>query len=490
MDKNVDVIVIGAGIGGLGCAALLAHAGAKVLVLERGGSIGGRCVSYRKNGCIIDAFIHMFASCEKGPFGRILDLTGMPKAVEFWHADPANKPILLFGGRSYVYPDLSVASEEDMQNTLKGFEMPEEDYQAALKLNHDIYHMPLEKTHQLDAVAYEEWLKTYSSHPALLSLHNHRSMLMGVVAAFEASAGEVIRMTQNWHLKRNLGYPMGGCQAIPDGFAAVIRNYGGHVKTGSPVASIRVENGRANGVTLKTGEEIHAKAVVSNAGLKETVQTMLPHKSLSPSYVAYVENLSCGVFGTDLFMDNFLNIKVLLKQPVVEPPVVFGIPTGMQASATAGDISTAFGYKDDQEMLNRFSIFMPIPSNMDPSLAPPGRQLLNFPGVMPDPNGDIKAHVNQRIEELDVIFPGIAENVLWWDVIKGSGIKGYSGRFQSDIIGLAQVVGQVGADRPSITSPIEGLFHVGADVGKDNIGTELAAESALRAAPIIMDYLE
>ena len=57
------------------------------------------------------------------------------------------------------------------------------------------------------------------------------------------------------------------------------------------------------------------------------------------------------------------------------------------------------------------------------------------------------------------------------------------------VIGEAQIVGQVGKDRPSSVSPLPGLFFAGADVGQDNIGTELAADSALRVAPIIKDFL-
>jgi len=115
---------------------------------------------------------------------------------------------------------------------------------------------------------------------------------------------------------------------------------------------------------------------------------------------------------------------------------------------------------------------------------------LNFPGVMPGEDTPVPDAVNYHISELDLVYPGVKENVLWWDVVKGSAIKGFSGRFQSDIIGLGQIVGQVGDNRPAIASPLEGLFFVGADVGKDHIGTELAAESALRAAPIISGYLK
>ena len=46
-------------------------------------------------------------------------------------------------------------------------------------------------------------------------------------------------------------------------------------------------------------------------------------------------------------------------------------------------------------------------------------------------------------------------------------------------IGIAQIVGQAGHDRPSIKTPIEGLYIVGAEAGGAGVGTELAANSAI-----------
>lgn len=47
---SYDVIVIGAGIGGLGCAARLASHGLRVLVLEKNNHIGGTSYIFRRNG--------------------------------------------------------------------------------------------------------------------------------------------------------------------------------------------------------------------------------------------------------------------------------------------------------------------------------------------------------------------------------------------------------------------------------------------------------
>jgi phytoene dehydrogenase-like protein len=495
MSDNFDVIVLGAGMGGLGCAALLSHAGLKTLVLERNNQIGGRCTSYQKKGCIIDTFVHMFPSCEKGPIGEILNKTEMKDAIKFWHVDPKNKPVLFFGGNAHVYPDLSYASEEDIKALYKGFMMPDEDYQAALRIDNDIYQMPFEKTYALDDITYLTWLTGYSSNPALLSLHNHRSILMGVVGIHEASAGEVIRILQSWHLRRNLGYSLGGgCQAVPDGFAKIIKTYDGVIRTGATVKSIGVEKSRVSGVTLTSGEEIRTRAVVSNAGVKETVLKMFSEAIFSKEYLEYVQHLSCGDF-TKLIsaaQNQISSIKLLLKEPVIEAPVVWGIPVHVELpplDAAQVDLNNP---EDGKAVLDRFDTYLTIPSNMDPSLAPPGQQLLNFTAVksLLDEKADIADQVQKQIDVLDLLYPGVAENVLWWDVIKDNAVKAASGRLEPDIVGLAQIVGQVGKNRPSLESPVEGLFFVGADVGQSEIGTILAAESSLRAAPAIVNYLK
>lgn len=57
---------------------------------------------------------------------------------------------------------------------------------------------------------------------------------------------------------------------------------------------------------------------------------------------------------------------------------------------------------------------------------------------------------------------------------------------ESSVVGISQSVGQVGVDRPSSVLPIEGLYLVGGDAGGWGIGTELAAQSAIDCAELIL----
>ena len=77
MKPDYDVIMIGTGIGGSACAALLAAAGFKTLVLEKNECVGGMSSSYEKEGFIIDSAIHVFSSGIRGRFGKIMKQIGL-----------------------------------------------------------------------------------------------------------------------------------------------------------------------------------------------------------------------------------------------------------------------------------------------------------------------------------------------------------------------------------------------------------------------------
>lgn len=94
LKENYDVIVIGSGVGGSGCAALLAAAGYQTLLIEKNERLGGACSSYYKNGYTIDIAVHMFAGGmhfkkilkKNGTSGRTQILRGTRSQNH--HADP------------------------------------------------------------------------------------------------------------------------------------------------------------------------------------------------------------------------------------------------------------------------------------------------------------------------------------------------------------------------------------------------------------------
>jgi phytoene dehydrogenase-like protein len=88
---DYEAIVIGAGLGGLACAALLASDGRRVLVLERNDYLGGRCSAYQRDGFTVDRGTHMITRIEGGPYEKLVKRLGLEGELKFIcleHDDP------------------------------------------------------------------------------------------------------------------------------------------------------------------------------------------------------------------------------------------------------------------------------------------------------------------------------------------------------------------------------------------------------------------
>jgi phytoene dehydrogenase-like protein len=78
--------------------------------------------------------------------------------------------------------------------------------------------------------------------------------------------------------------------AVTQAMASAAKAAGAEIRTGAGVIEIRVQNGAATGVLLSTGEEIHAKAVISNADPKRTLLQLTDPTHLSPDFVQKLQH--------------------------------------------------------------------------------------------------------------------------------------------------------------------------------------------------------
>jgi phytoene dehydrogenase-like protein len=116
------------------------------------------------------------------------------------------------------------------------------------------------------------------------------------------------------------------------------------------------------------------------------------------------------------------------------------------------------------------------PTNYDPSLAPQGRQLIFF-GTGCPPKQDWKQWEKALLHSFYTVYPQAREKVMWYRIDTPDVVNGYAGE-EGNIIGVAQTVDQIHERRPTVTSPLDGLYFASAEAGGHGIGAELAADSA------------
>jgi len=452
------VVVIGSGVGGSGCAALLAQKGFDVTVLERNSFPGGKAASFERDGFTYDTGVHAVGSGDSGPLGDIAREVG---ADLQWALIQGNRIVL--GDKVATYP-LDYASDKSIHAILDGIGVSPENRDDCYICFKELATLkPASEMEVLDSMTLKDYVSQFTDDFQFHMMMNAVCGMLIVVTYFTGSAGEFIYCFANMAASSSLSYPRGGMGAIARSYLDALERLGGKVEYDRPVGSIIVEEGRVAGV--EASGRIDADIVISNMGLQPTAR-MLSDR-LPAEYLDKVLKLRSS-YGA-------VSVKYALDAEVVPYPMTLWIP----------DVN-------DAEALEKYvGMMYPVPSIPDPDLAPPGCQLVLAGAVLSaDPRQkELNSNVLDRIEAtMQMLHPGIEDHVIWklrTDVEYTSNI---SGRHLGEVVGISQDYRQVGKNRPSPKMPLAGLYAVGADAGGRGIGTEMAAESAITVSRMVEDF--
>lgn len=480
------VVVIGSGPGGSALAALMAHAGHQVLLAEKNGFPGGKCSSLGSNGYVVDTGVHMFGRGRYGPFGDISRILGEGPT---WSArSPAFTLSLPGGGKlamgsSQVHP-VSLASSikgrllgwQNMHWVSTGIKSVRElGFGGLLSLGRRFNDRRFPLYGELQDVTVRDFFTRLSDSDDFLQTFHAMAMLTMVLPWHRASMGEFAYILATTMRVAQLCYPFGGSGAIPGSFLRALTMRGGELRLGCEVARIESEDGRVCGVTTAEGEFVEADMVVSNAGLKRTIE-MAGRRAFPPDYLDRADGLrdSEAFIAVKYFLDrkiSSMSTPCLLHMPGISPHHMFD-------------------YLEDGSVPDDLFLFVTAPGIWDPSLVPPGGDCL-IVGV-PAPSSldrvEQAGSLLTRAEEIAAdIFPEISGATVAVEKVLTAQVSSLSGRAAGECIGIAQEVGQSGTARPSVDTPLKGLYLVGADAGGRGIGTEMAADSALRLYSLLKD---
>ena len=263
------------------------------------------------------------------------------------------------------------------------------------------------------------------------------------------------------------GFPAGGMGAVSDALRSAAESFGATVRTDATVDRILVRNGRATGVVLQSGEELHADVVVAATHPQITFLHQIERGDLPDDFVADIERWKSrsGTVKVNLALDRLPDFSA---KPGFDPEVHGGT---IVLADSLDEIETAF-----QDAVAGRPAVAPfadicIPSVFDPSLAPAGSHVMSmFTQWVPHDyaskpmTSELDAYADRVVARVERVAPGFTASILHRQVISP-----YDMEHEYGLIGGNIFHGELSADqmfhmRPApgfadFRSPIAGLYQ-------------------------------
>jgi len=353
-----DAIVIGAGLAGLSCAAHLAKAGRRVVVIEQTAKPGGLWSSFSRRGFIFDLSTHWVT--EPQTLNRMLEDLGGPPVdfIQLEHLGRYVGPVATRGSAGAPGappPPRSAAAVPAWDFTVgpdaKAFkDAVRAQFPAAVDASLDkLVEDAIEISRCVDSLPTASpeltplWSRLRTTISMAVRTRRLRSLsrmpadeylarlfpgeeLSGLRAALHTLAPIAgvpsigLLAILGTGLRGRLYAPRGGAQVLSDAFAEAARRNGVEIRFCRRATSILAESKRVQGVTLDDGVELRAQAVISAADAKQTFYRLLGRERVPDSYkklleaqpvsepyglislVTTIEPASLGLGDTDVFI--------------------------------------------------------------------------------------------------------------------------------------------------------------------------------------------
>jgi len=478
MAERYDAIVVGAGIGGATCAALLARRGLRVLVLDKNSVPGGKAMTVSKRGFRYELWPIVGGPAIGSQFSRVLDELGLASEVEI--LAPREKSVLLYRRADGEWARSVGSARPEDANPMEFPELlalGEADFAEAARMVMDLLAMPPHEIDALDDLSFADLLARYRLPQSVISYWGMWINIVFVVPLDLVAASEAVRTLQDFSRGGAGRYHAGGFGRMAEVFCESVERCGGRVLLRTRVQRIAISDGAVTGVVTDKGS-FEAPIVVSNAGIQPTVLRLAGEEHFDGGYLARVRGLvpSWAIVGLRYFLD----------RPFFEHGMYIAFSDENYLHAARLAEIKAGRFPDD------VLVFNVVPSVYDPSLAPEGKQCA-LVGTICTPDPDF-AHGDALLDHLDAtvrrLWPGIEGCIESVDRYLGSDVSSLT-RDRAvpaqggECIGLAQIVGQCGRHKPDARTPVRGLYLVGCDAGGYGCGTHQAADSGVRVADTV-----
>ena len=433
--SDYDVIVAGAGAGGLLTALALSAEGKKVLVIEKGDRVGGVWHGYWVDGFRVDQGLHVITRVTRGAFVRFLK-TYLSPPPEF----------ILHDGWDFRVHDKTGTIPSSIGETLR---WPLAGWRGRLglvKIGAKIKTMKLEEMKKYKDITFLEFMQSKgATHQVTLDVMQSAIYMAAGVPITEASAYESLRTLKDTDKESSIlgsakrlilgsseydeGIVVGGMQHIVD---RVVDAINGDYVLNAPVREIRESDGMVSEIVV--GESIFKHStIVSNIPLWNMPEIIKSNRNEANEFFEKWGHMQ---------ITNGITLWLGLNKIII------------------GDRkSRVFVHPNP----NRWIMSM---SSFDPTCAPEGKELVAI-AMMQIKGKSVDEQVAiMKGNGLEKYHPGILDHIEMEHVQTS-----YATR-------AALIPGQTDLDRPGPHTPIKGLYIVGTDTAGSGVGLQQAANSA------------
>uniref|UniRef100_A0AAR2K0H4 All-trans-retinol 13,14-reductase n=1 Tax=Pygocentrus nattereri TaxID=42514 RepID=A0AAR2K0H4_PYGNA len=308
--RDLDAIVIGSGVGGLGIAVLLAKVGKKVLVLEQHDRAGGCCHTFSEKGFEFDVGIHYIGDLVENKPQRL-------------GANPFDHVVLGPPENRRVYPIYSCKNRyaQELKKCFPGEEKAIDDFIRLTKVR-GVWLMPVLKiilspiakflvySGLISRLSYFFCYGSRSLAEVVNSLTQNEDLravfcyIFGTYGNIPKEASFSMHSLLLCHYMPGAWYPKGGASEIAFHMIPIIEKAGGAVLVRAPVnqSVLTLQWCVFAGVSVMKGHEevhVHAPIVISDAGVFNTYQQLLPKEVQQLSFVKHGEGGLSVFLGLD-----------------------------------------------------------------------------------------------------------------------------------------------------------------------------------------------
>lgn len=494
-----DVIVVGAGNGGLTAAVTLAQKGLKVLLLERHNIPGGCATSFCRGRFEFEVALHQLSGVgtaeNPGPLRMLFDQLGVLNDLELVEAKdlfhiigPGDFRLALKPERGQVIAALQEKFPSEKMGIERFFDLT---YQYAHQMLAAFYFKDPEPSRGKYPVLY-----SYAYKPAgeVLDELFTDPLLKAVISSYWGFVGlppnrlsfAYLAMLFFMYIEYKPFHLKGGSQALSNALVDRFSARGGTVRFGCGADKILVGNGRVQGVVTETGEQIEASYVVSNASPITTYNILLDRATVPPAVFREMSGRSLSPSAFTLYIGCDCE------------PAELGITGSLTFLAAQTDIADKNLL--DMQRLDLGDQFMALSCYdvADPDFSPPGTCQLNvvtlkygepWLRVPPGEYHRVKFRVAEAmLGRVEAAFPGMRGHIEEIEAATPLTHMRYLGHPNGAIYGFEQYTKDAMFFQPGRKSPIPGLSFASGWTG--DCGFQPTLEAGAAAARTIIRELD